>query len=406
MPKAFATVLIVMLALCGLLNWAAWPFAKDLHHHFVGDGAINQYFVLAYCAPYLIYLTFSLALYTRIRIRFVGLDYKWPFRMFGWTVMHFVPRLVFIVLAVIYLLLDALNMPGAIGVLVGALVVSTGLFLLILHGLVLGKFKWTLKKKELTFDHLPEAFEGFELMQISDAHLGGFHNTYKPVHKAIDIMNELEPDLIVFTGDLVNNAAEEAAGWEDVFDKLKAKHGIYSILGNHDYGDYIHWDSDEAKKENFEELKKTHERFGFQLLTNSHVTIEKENDSFVLAGVENWGLPPFTQHGDIGKALAGADKNAFTIMLSHDPSHWDEQITEKTNIALTLSGHTHGMQFGFDFGNWKWSPVKYKYPKWSGLYQTGKQYLYVNRGFGVLGFPGRVGMWPEITLITLRRSKA
>lgn len=278
-------------------------------------------------------------------------------------------------------------------------------FLGVLHGITLGKYSYTIHRKELYFKDLPPGFDGFTLVQLSDIHSGSLDDPHE-VARGVDLVNSLGADLLVFTGDLVNNVASEFESWVPVFSKLKAPMGKYSITGNHDYGEYIHWPSQEAKKANFERLKQLHAETGFRLMLNEHTLLHKGQESIALIGIENWGLPPFPQYGDLTKATSQLAHHAFSILLSHDPSHWDAEVrTFHHPIHLTLSGHTHGMQFGIEIpGLIKWSPVKWKYPRWAGLYQEGEQALYVNRGFGFIGFPGRVGIWPEITHITLRKA--
>ena len=248
------------------------------------------------------------------------------------------------------------------------------------------------------------AFDGFKVVQISDMHIGSFHGHENQVKKAIELVNEQKPDLILFTGDLVNNFTEELNGWIPILSNLKAKYGMYSILGNHDYGDYYEWENEAEKAKNLNDLKQAHKNIGFRLLLNENEKISINNSEIAIVGVENWGLPPFPQYGNLNAAMNGSAEMPFKILMSHDPSHWDAEVIEKTDIDLTLSGHTHGMQFGIEIGNIKWSPVKYKYPRWAGLYKDKDQYLYVNRGFGYIGFPGRVGMPPEITLIELEKA--
>lgn len=276
-------------------------------------------------------------------------------------------------------------------------------FTSILYGMAKGRFNFRIVHEKLMFPNLPEAFDGFKVIQLSDIHIGSFHGHDDQVKKAIDLINEQNPDLILFTGDLVNNFTEELNGWIPIFSKLKAKYGKFSILGNHDYGDYFDWKNSTEKAQNLNNLKKAHADMGFKLLLNESDEIEINNTKIGIIGVENWGLPPFPQYGNIDQAMNGSSKLPFKILMSHDPSHWDAKVINKTDIDLTLSGHTHGMQFGIEIGNVKWSPVKYKYPRWAGLYQEKNQYLYVNRGFGYIGFPGRVGMPPEITVLELKK---
>jgi predicted MPP superfamily phosphohydrolase len=269
------------------------------------------------------------------------------------------------------------------------------------YGIVKGRFNFRIIAEKLKFKNLPSKFNGFKVIQISDLHIGSFSRFHKSVEDIIEKINNLNPDLIVFTGDMVNNVADEMEGWQPIFSRLKAKHGKISILGNHDYGDYHTFPSAQAKIDNLNRLKEIHREIGFDLLLNENRTIKIDNDQISILGVENWGNPPFVQYGDLDLASKGTENAAFKLLLSHDPSHWDEQVKPNTNIDLTLSGHTHGMQFGIEIPGFKWSPVKYKYPKWAGLYSEGNQHLYVNRGFGHLGFAGRVGMDPEITEIEL-----
>lgn len=277
-------------------------------------------------------------------------------------------------------------------------------FTSILYGILRGRFNFRITHEKLSFPNLPEAFNGFKVVQISDIHIGSFFGHEDKVKKAIELTNEQNPDLILFTGDLVNNFTEELDGWIPILSNFKAKYGKFSILGNHDYGDYFEWKNDTEKAQNLDNLKQAHSDIGFKLLLNESDTININGSELGLIGVENWGLPPFPQYGDLKEAMNGSSELPFKILMSHDPSHWDAEILGKANIDLTLSGHTHGMQFGIEIGNVKWSPVKYKYPRWAGLYSEKNQYLYVNRGLGYIGYPGRVGMPPEITVIELKKT--
>ena len=274
-------------------------------------------------------------------------------------------------------------------------------FLSMLYGITKGKYNYKVKHISLKFKNLPKVFNGFKLVHISDIHAGSF-DSMTDVQRGLDLVNAQEPDIICFTGDLVNNDSREIEPYINMFKALKSKYGSFSSLGNHDYGDYKRWPSKQAKKDNLDLLFEHHSTIGFKLLNNSSSFIEKEGERLTIIGVENWGRPPFPQRGDLDKALKNVMDSDFKILLSHDPTHWDYKvISHPTAIDLTLSGHTHGMQFGIEIPGFKWSPIKYFYPRWAGLYQEAKQYLYVNRGFGFLGFPGRVGIWPEITVIEL-----
>jgi predicted MPP superfamily phosphohydrolase len=285
------------------------------------------------------------------------------------------------------------------------LVLSVIPFVAILWGLVFGRFHYQVEKVDAVYPGLPAAFEGLRIVQLSDLHLGSVYGKQERVRKAIEIVNSLDPDLVMFTGDMVNNYSEEAHGWENLFAELRARYGRFSILGNHDYGEYWTWKSDAERRNNLMMLFKVHEDMGFELLRNAWDTVRINGSTLGIIGVENWGQPPFKQYGDLDKAMDGLPETGFNILLSHDPSHWDAKVLNKTTIPLTLSGHTHAMQFGVRLGKFRWSPSKYIYSRWNGLYRENGQALYVNRGLGFLGFPGRIGLRPEITLITLRSVK-
>lgn len=265
------------------------------------------------------------------------------------------------------------------------------------------RYRYKLDHIKLSLKDLPDEFKGLRIIQISDIHSGSFDDPAAVTEGVEAIMNE-KPDLILFTGDLVNDRAGEIVPYKGVFNKLNAPLGVYSVLGNHDYGDYVRWQSDEEKKENLEQLKQHHADMGWRLLVNEHVLLEKGNQQIALIGIENWGARGFTKYGDMKKAVAGLENAEVSvkILLSHDPSHWEAEVRKDyQDISLTLSGHTHGMQFGIDFPGFKWSPVQYVYKQWAGLYQKENQYLYVNRGFGFIGYQGRLGILPEITMIEL-----
>ncbi|RKR14146.1 hypothetical protein CLV91_0218 [Maribacter vaceletii] len=276
----------------------------------------------------------------------------------------------------------------------------------LLYGMYKGKYNFKVLKYDLEYDDLPDSFNGYQITQISDVHSGSFDNREK-IEYAINLINEQKSDVLLFTGDMVNNKAEEMYPWKDLFSTLEAKDGKFSVLGNHDYGDYIQWPSDEAKKENLKDLKKIQKEMGFHLLLNDSEYITKGEDKIALVGVENWGKGGFKKAGDLHKAASKINNDDFKILLSHDPSHWEQKvIKDPYHYHLTLSGHTHGMQFGIEIPGWiKWSPVKWRYTYWAGIYKEMGQFINVNRGFGFLGYPGRVGIWPEITVITLKKKK-
>ncbi|WP_462265860.1 metallophosphoesterase [Mucilaginibacter sp.] len=278
-------------------------------------------------------------------------------------------------------------------------------FASMLYAMFRGKYDYRVHRQTLYFDNLPEAFEGFKITQISDVHSGSFDNR-AAVQRGIDLIKAQKADLFVFTGDLVNNVANEITPYIDMFSQIKAPYGQFSILGNHDYGDYIKWDSAKAKADNLQELKNQHQKLGYHLMLDKNVRISKDNQHIVLIGVQNWGRG-FIQIGNLDNALNGVNPNDFKVLLSHDPTHWEEKVRyHKVPVQLTLSGHTHGAQFGVETAGFRWSPVQYRYLDWAGLVSQNNRYLYVNRGFGFLAFSGRLGIWPEITVITLKRKVA
>ncbi len=274
----------------------------------------------------------------------------------------------------------------------------------LIFGMYKGKYNFKVLKYTLEFDDLPDAFDGYQITQISDVHSGSFDNREK-IEYAVNLVNKQKSDVLFFTGDMVNNKSEEMLPWKELFSTLKAKDGKFSVLGNHDYGDYVDWNSEEDKQQNLEDLKKLQKEIGFDLLLNDSRYLKKGNDKIAIIGVENWGRGGFKKAGDLKKAVQKIDKNDFKILLSHDPSHWEDVVLhDDDHYHLTLSGHTHGMQFGIEIPGWiKWSPAKWRYTYWAGVYKELGQFINVNRGFGFLGYPGRVGIWPEITVITLKK---
>lgn len=265
------------------------------------------------------------------------------------------------------------------------------------------KYNYQVRRVALSYDHLPSGFKGLKIVHISDIHSGSFMDKEAVLHGVKKIL-DLHADIILFTGDLVNNRADEMEEYMDLFSQLKAPMGVYSTFGNHDYGDYVSWPyKGISREQNLENLKEVHAKLGWRLLMNEHIVLQRGSDEIALLGIENWSAKArFPKHGRMDLAYQGAEKYAFKILMSHDPSHWYAQVVpEYTDIDLMLSGHTHGMQFGVEIPGFKWSPVQYMYKEWAGLYEQGKQKLYVNRGYGFIGYPGRVGVLPEITLIEL-----
>lgn len=288
---------------------------------------------------------------------------------------------------------------SSVGLILGALP-----FGLLINGMVRNQYRFKLHKTSVKIKNLPKELEGLRIVQISDIHSGGF--TFKePIHEAIKIINDQKPDIVFFTGDLVNNRAEEMEPYIDIFSGIQSKYGVFSTLGNHDYGDYVQWDSPEEKVRNLNYLKQIHQKLNWNLLCNEHRVLDINGKKLSVIGVENFSATPrFPRLGDMKKAQEGMPETDVKLLLSHDPSHWDYEVNKNyKDVAVTFSGHTHGFQFGIEIpGFVKWSPSQYVYKEWAGLYQNGDQYLYVNRGLGCLGYPGRVGILPEITLMELK----
>lgn len=279
-------------------------------------------------------------------------------------------------------------------------------FLSLVYGMTLGKYNYKVIKQRIFFPDLPEEFDGFTITQISDVHSGSFDNPEK-INYAIDLINEQNSDLILFTGDIVNTHAKEMHPWIDSFKRIKKhEYGKFSVLGNHDYGEYVTWSTEGAKEKNFTDIKNLYNQIDFNLLLNDHTFIQKGNDRIAIVGVENWGHN-FKQAGDLKKASHNLTKEDFKILMSHDPSHWEYEVKKnEKHFQLTLSGHTHGMQFGIEIpGFFKWSLAQYVYKQWAGLYEEFGRYIYVNRGFGFHAYPGRVGIMPEITVIQLKKGE-
>jgi len=288
---------------------------------------------------------------------------------------------------------------AGLSILAGAIPTS-----MMIYGMIRNPYRYKIYKSSVPIENLPKGLEGLKIVQISDVHSGSFTKP-EEVAKGIELINQQNADLVFFTGDLVNNLAREMIPYLPVFQRIKSKYGIYSVLGNHDYGDYVRWETIDQKKENLLELFRIHKALGWDLMRNEHRMVTINNEKIAILGVENFSAHPrFPKYGFLNKAWEGTQEAVVKILLSHDPSHWKYEVVtgRYQDIDLTLSGHTHGMQFGLEIGDWfKWSPIKYAYKEWAGLYHENKQYLYVNRGFGFLGYPGRVGILPEITLLEL-----
>lgn len=284
-------------------------------------------------------------------------------------------------------------------VVAGAVPIATMSF-----GIISGAHDYRVRRRTVHLPRLPKAFDGLRAVQISDIHTGSFFNK-TAVMGGVDMLNAEKPDIVFFTGDLVNNQSKEAKDYLDIFKKVKGDMGVYSVMGNHDYGDYYEWATPQEKAKDVQNLQDMHRYMGYDILLNENRTLKVDGEEISILGCENWGSGRFAKYGDLEKTVQGSEDSPFKILLSHDPSHWDAQVRPNySDIDLTLSGHTHGMQFGIEIGNFRWSPVKYRYKQWADLYQEGEQYLYVNRGFGYIGYPGRIGILPEITVLELKSS--
>lgn len=269
-------------------------------------------------------------------------------------------------------------------------------------GIISGAHDYRVRKRVITSGSLPKAFDGLRIVQVSDIHTGSFFNK-TAVAGGVDMINQEKPDIVFFTGDLVNNQSDEAKPFLDIFSKITAPLGVYSTMGNHDYGDYRSWATPADKAKDIKQLHDMHRYMGWDILLNENRIITQNGDQLGILGLENWGAGRFSKYGDLKRTYAGTEETAYKILLSHDPSHWDAQVRpEYPDIDLMLAGHTHGMQFGIEIGDFRWSPSQYIYKQWADMYQSGNQYLYVNRGFGFLGYPGRVGILPEITVLDLK----
>jgi len=321
------------------------------------------------------------------------------------------PKIIFLPFSILADFILALNALSGIssrllvysaGLLVrGGLIIAPVASLLILYGIIYGRFNFSIKKYHKIFKDLPDGFAGVKIIHFSDLHTGSLNGHQDRFARIVRKVNELKPDLIFFTGDMVNNFAEELDGWKDLWGELKARLGKFAVLGNHDYGEYFKWKDKQQWRSNIDRLIEYIESMGFRLLMNESVKLNLDGQHIDIIGVENWGLPPFSQYGDLQKAMKKAERDDFKILLSHDPSHWEVQVFGHTNIQLTLSGHTHGMQFGLRMGNIRWSPIRLRYPRWGGWYQEGDQSLHVSTGLGYIAVPFRFGIRPEVVLIQL-----
>ncbi|HZL11423.1 MAG TPA: metallophosphoesterase [Prolixibacteraceae bacterium] len=333
-------------------------------------------------------------------------DYTLFFVVISLSFLNLMPKTFFALITLISFLIRWLSgIRGQRIALAGAAILSTGFFLLINYGIWAGRYDIRVEKQNLYFTDLPKQLDGFKIVQLSDIHLGSFGKNTSAMKETVAIIEQLQPDILLFTGDIVNNFGEEFNGFEPLLKQLSARYGKFAIQGNHDYGDYFNWPDSTSKRINLEHIEAGLTNAGFKLLLNQWAKIAVKDTSFSLIGVENWGHPPFPQYADMNLATKGIPENSFKILMSHDPEYWNAFVVPQTDIPLTLSGHTHGGQFGVKIAGIEFSPMYFIQKKWGGLYQSGDQLLYVNRGLGTVGFPGRIEMRPEITLLTLFRTK-
>ena len=322
------------------------------------------------------------------------------------TLLNLLPKFIFTATTVISFIFRLLTGKRSQLILItGALIVCSGFFLVIAYGIFLGRYNLNVEKRDLYFDSLPEQLNGFKIVQLSDIHLGSFGRNTFVIENTLRIVDEIRPDLLLFTGDFVNNFSEETIGFESYFKQFSARYGKFAIQGNHDYGDYSSWTDSISKTQNLKQIQASLTDAGFKLLLNQWTKITVKDTSLSLIGVENWGHPPFPQYANLDTAMKDIPDGSFKILMSHDPAHWDAIVVPQTDIPLTLSGHTHGAQFGIKIAGIEFCPIYFIQKHWGGLYNSDNQYLYVNRGLGTIGFPGRIEMRPEITVLTLYRTK-
>lgn len=328
--------------------------------------------------------------------------YYWIGTGIGLLFLFYIPKLVFILVNLICWPLARLRPSFGKKGLWAATIISGFCFCIILHGITRNRYNYKTETTSVCFPQLPPAFEDFKIVQLSDLHLGSHTPNYKGIPLLVKQVNSLNPDVILFTGDMINNFASELRPWTEVLSRLKARYGKFAVTGNHDYGLYVRWKDPEQQRRNMKEFYENMEKAGFVMLNNASVPIVRGKDTLCIAGVENWGNPPFPRYGHLEEALKNCDGH-FVVLLSHDPSHWEAEIVHH-NVPLTLSGHTHAMQMGIKAGSWEWSPARMLYPQYDGLYRKGAQYIHVSRGEGYLGFPGRIGLRPQIDEIILNRN--
>jgi len=408
----------IIIAFSAIVDIANYYALKSMMRRLKGSG-IYGILLNGYIAISVVLLVYFVAHF--LYIGYPGTDYvkfRSFFFLFGLYILLYFPRISFLVFAILQWIyygfkkvfgsrsnyrVTRISQRSFI-IQKAGLIVSFLSFFLVIYGMIWGKTDFIARKTEISFKDLPKGFDGFRIAHISDVHLGSFADR-NDVIKGLDLLKEQKVDIVLFTGDMVNNIADEMENYISDFASINPKYGKYAILGNHDMGDYLKWKNADLKYKELLRMYDFEKQMGFDMLLNQNSIIYRNGDSIALLGVENWGKPPFKQYGDLQKALSGVQSVGFKILLSHDPSHFMAKVNGEQEIQLTLSGHTHGMQVGIRCCGWKWSPISFMYEQWNGLYQFDNQYLYVNPGFGFIGMPARIGIRPEISIITLRRTK-
>ena len=396
-----------------IIFFFAFVFVVELISYYGFHTLINRFSKITRTYLTIVYVFSSLAVTSLIVYSFSNpdvlrqsRDYQFFFIVIYLSFLNLFPKTFFsLVVLISFLFRWLIGLHGQMLALAGSFLLSTGIFVVITYGVLVGRYDIYVEKQNLYFPDLPEQLNGLKIVQLSDIHFGSYGKNSKAIKETIKIVENLKPDLLLFTGDIVNNFAEELNGFEPYLKHLSARYGKFAILGNHDYGDYYRWPDTISKRQNLDLIKSGLTETGFKLLQNQWKKIDVNDTSFSLIGVENWGHPPFPQYANLDMAMNGIPKNSFKILMSHDPSHWDAIVVPQTDIPLTLSGHTHGGQFAIKIAGIEFSPIYFYQKHWGGLYQSDNQLLYVNRGLGTVGFPGRVDMRPEITVLTLFRTK-
>lgn len=357
---------------------------------------------IAYIVHSLLFVA-GLVLFYKMVPRLKGPEnYYWIGLGIGILFLFYLPKIIFLLLYALSWPLSRLHPSGRKKSRYAAAAIAILCFLIILYSITFNRYNYKIETTRICFPELPAAFENFKIIQLSDLHLGSHSRNYKGITRLVEQVNNLRPDVILFTGDMVNNFASELTPWIKELSRLKAGYGKYAVTGNHDYGHYVHWKNPGQEKENLKHFYLNMKKAGFQMLNNTNIPLIKSGDTLIIAGVENWGNPPFPRYGKLTEALKDTGHH-FVILLSHDPSHWKAEV-QHYSIPLTLSGHTHAMQMGIKIGKLQWSPAQWIYPEYDGLYRQGSSYLYVSRGQGYLGFPGRIGLRPQIDQIILLRN--